>query len=168
VYRHPGSETGLGKAARISERLQRTGALVEQGAGIGRRAQLCFRLLGIEDTHRRAAPLPLRLAFLDLLQPCWADGAVKRTASLQFAVDAVPIDDIHHQCRAVCFVERSVPGRLAYRVIITAANLVLPYPAYFGAAAAVSPGGMIRNMKLDTFSPGLNGPGTWLSTGFTL
>jgi hypothetical protein len=41
-------------------------------------------------------------------------------------------------------------------------------PAYFGAAAAVSPGGMIRNMKLDTFSPGLNGPGTWLPTGFTL
>ena len=26
-------------------------------------------------------------------------------------------------------------------------------------AAAVSPGGKIRNMKVETFSPGLNGPG---------
>jgi hypothetical protein len=43
-----------------------------------------------------------------------------------------------------------------------------PDPAYFGVAAAVSPGGMIRSMKLDTFSPGLNGSGTSLSTGFTL
>ena len=32
---------------------------------------------------------------------------------------------------------------------------------YFGAAAAVSPGGKILNIKVDTFSPGLNGPGTW-------
>lgn len=31
---------------------------------------------------------------------------------------------------------------------------------YFGAAAAVSPGGKILNIKVDTFSPGLNGPGT--------
>ena len=41
-------------------------------------------------------------------------------------------------------------------------------PAYFGASAAVSPGGKIRNMKVDTFSPGLNGPGTLLLTGSTL
>ena len=31
---------------------------------------------------------------------------------------------------------------------------------YFGAAVAVSPGGKILNIKVDTFSPGLNGPGT--------
>ena len=54
------------------------------------------------------------------------------------------------------------------RRIIAVLNLVLGGPAYFGAAAAVSPGGMIRNMKLDTFSPGLNGSGTSLSIGFTL
>jgi hypothetical protein len=35
---------------------------------------------------------------------------------------------------------------------------------HFGAAAAVSPGGKILNVKIDTFSPGLNGPGTWLLT----
>ena len=34
--------------------------------------------------------------------------------------------------------------------------------------AAVSPGGTIRNMKVETFSPGLNGPGIWLLTGFKL
>lgn len=56
-----------------------------------------------------------------------------------------------------------LPGR-----IIAVLNLVLVGPAYFAAAAAVSPGGMIRSMKLDTFSPGLNGSGTSLSTGFTL
>jgi hypothetical protein len=32
-------------------------------------------------------------------------------------------------------------------------------PDYLAAAAAVSPGGTIRNMKVETFSPGLNGPG---------
>lgn len=31
---------------------------------------------------------------------------------------------------------------------------------YFGAAAATSPGGMILKTKVDTFSPGLKGPGT--------
>jgi len=36
---------------------------------------------------------------------------------------------------------------------------------YFGASAAVWPGGSIRNVKIDTFSPGLNGPGTLLLTG---
>src|SRR5262249_19898825 len=38
-------------------------------------------------------------------------------------------------------------------------------PDYLAAAAAVSPGGTIRNMKVETFSPGLNGPGIWLLTG---
>src|SRR4051812_30976277 len=41
-------------------------------------------------------------------------------------------------------------------------------PDYLAAAAAVSPGGKIRNMKVETFSPGLNGPGVWLLTGFKL
>src|SRR6516162_9123586 len=31
---------------------------------------------------------------------------------------------------------------------------------YFGASAAVSPGGKMRNVKIETFSPGLNGPAT--------
>lgn len=31
---------------------------------------------------------------------------------------------------------------------------------YLDAAAAVSPGGKILNIKVGTFSPGLNGPGT--------
>lgn len=39
---------------------------------------------------------------------------------------------------------------------------------YLAAAATVSPGGKIRNMKVETFSPGLNGPGVWLLTGFKL
>ncbi len=38
-------------------------------------------------------------------------------------------------------------------------------PSCPGASAAVSPGGTIRNMKVETLSPGLNGPGTWLWTG---
>src|SRR5436190_23063116 len=41
-------------------------------------------------------------------------------------------------------------------------------PDYLAAAAAVSPGGKIRNMDVETFSPGLNGPGIWLLTGFKL
>src|SRR5437870_262887 len=41
-------------------------------------------------------------------------------------------------------------------------------PDYLAAAAAVSPGGKIRNMNVETFSPGLNGPGIWLLTGFKL
>lgn len=41
-------------------------------------------------------------------------------------------------------------------------------PDYLAAVAAVSPGGTIRNMKVETFSPGLNGPGIWLLTGFKL
>src|SRR3954465_10669652 len=41
-------------------------------------------------------------------------------------------------------------------------------PDYLAAAAAGSPGGTIRSMKVETFSPGLNGPGVWLLTGFKL
>src|ERR1700716_1018401 len=41
-------------------------------------------------------------------------------------------------------------------------------PDYLAAAAAVSPGGTIRNMKVETFSPGLNGSGSWLLTAFKL
>jgi hypothetical protein len=37
---------------------------------------------------------------------------------------------------------------------------------FLAAAAAVSPGGTIRNMKVETFSPGLNGLGIWLLAGF--
>ncbi|TDQ19823.1 hypothetical protein DEV91_12415 [Phyllobacterium brassicacearum] len=36
---------------------------------------------------------------------------------------------------------------------------------YFGAAATVSPGSKIRIMRLDTFSPGPNGPGTLFFSG---
>ena len=50
----------------------------------------------------------------------------------------------------------------------TSAGTFWSDPDYLGAAAAVSPGGTIRNMKVETFSPGLNGPGIWLLTGFKL
>ena len=50
----------------------------------------------------------------------------------------------------------------------TSAGIFWSDPAYLAAAAAVSPGGTIRNMKVETFSPGLNGPGSWLLTGFKL
>ena len=39
---------------------------------------------------------------------------------------------------------------------------------YLAADAAVPPGGIIRNMKVVTFSLGLNGPGVWLLTGVKL
>jgi hypothetical protein len=39
------------------------------------------------------------------------------------------------------------------------ARAVLALP-YFGAAAAVSPGGRILNVKIDTFWPGSKGPAT--------
>jgi hypothetical protein len=35
---------------------------------------------------------------------------------------------------------------------------------YLGASAAVSPGGKTRNVKIDTFSPGLKGPATLFLT----
>ena len=55
-----------------------------------------------------------------------------------------------------------------FRSVMVYLSLAPTTAIYFGAAAATSPGGRILKTKVETFSPGLKGPGTWWLTGFTL
>ncbi|EGE58721.1 hypothetical protein RHECNPAF_280017 [Rhizobium etli CNPAF512] len=92
---------GMGKAARIGQRLQRSGAQVEQRTGIGVAADASGRLRRIEQRHGRAACGPLRRTRLDFLQPLCADRAVQCAVAFEFAGNAVPVDQLHDELRRI-------------------------------------------------------------------
>ncbi len=83
-----------GQAAHIGQGLDGAGAQVEQGAGIDAGADLLPGLFRRQQPHRGAARLPLGFALFQFIQALGTDGAMQGAVLLQFAVDAVPGDDV--------------------------------------------------------------------------
>ena len=87
--------------ARISERLQRAGAHVEQRARIGIAADPAGGFRRVEQGYRRTALAPLLRPVLDLLEALGADGAMQRAVLFELAGDPMLVDQLHDQTRRI-------------------------------------------------------------------
>ncbi len=113
----PGRDGDAGEPARIGERLDGPGPMVEERTGIGRRPDEAGRLGGVEQFDGRAVGLPLPRPFGDLGQALRPDGAMQRAAALDLAGDAVAGHEVEHDGGRVAEqVEQPRPVRGAERV----------------------------------------------------
>ena len=89
-------------------------------------------------------------------------GAIRRASHYQNLAPRQHTDG-HDACGTIG--SRRGCKRRAVSAQRAAARILGSGLSYFGASAAVCPGGSILKVKIETFSPGLNGPGTALCTG---
>ena len=89
-------DRGAAKPARVGERLDGSGAHVEERTGVNVGADPRRRLCGRQRPDGRAALAPLLRALLDLRDARAADRAMQRAVAHRLTVDGVRVDELEH------------------------------------------------------------------------